>query len=250
MSRRGAVAVVILAGGKGTRMKSNLPKVLHKLAGEPLLEHVLKTARALDPEKIVVIVGHRREMVMERFKDENIEFATQEPQLGTGHAMAQAEDHFKGFTGMIIALSGDAPLLKPDTLKQMIETHKKSGAVITMLTCELSDPASYGRVIRVEGEIRANIEAKDATEDQLSINEINSGIYIFDAEFLFPALKAVDNRNAQGEYYLTDLISIAVKKELKVSGVIAKDVCETMGVNTAGELESLEKKALPGSSRR
>ncbi|VAX18947.1 N-acetylglucosamine-1-phosphate uridyltransferase / Glucosamine-1-phosphate N-acetyltransferase [hydrothermal vent metagenome] len=250
MNRRGAVAVVILAGGKGTRMKSNLPKVLHTLAGKPLLEHVLKIARALDPEKIVVIVGHRREMIIERFKDEDIEFAVQEPQFGTGHAMAQAEDHFKGFAGMIITLSGDAPLLKPDTLKQMIKTHKESGAVITMLTCKLSDPASYGRVIRVEGEIRANIEAKDATEDQLSINEINSGIYVFDADFLFRALKAVDNHNAQGEYYLTDLISIAVKKGLKVSGVIAKDVCETMGVNTAEELESLEKKGILNSGGR
>ncbi|HEB73043.1 MAG TPA: UDP-N-acetylglucosamine pyrophosphorylase [Nitrospirae bacterium] len=242
MNRRGAVAVVILAAGKGTRMKSNLPKVLHTLAGKPLLEHVLKTARALDPEKIVVIAGHRSEMVMERFKDEDIEFAIQEPQSGTGHAMAQAEDHFKGFAGMIIALSGDAPLLKPETLKQMIKTHKESGAVITMLTCELSDPASYGRVIRIEGEIRANVEAKDATEDQLLIKEINSGIYVFDAGFLFPALKTVDNHNAQGEYYLTDLISIAVKKGMKVSGVIAKDISETMGVNTIEELESLEKK--------
>jgi len=239
--KNNAVAVVILAGGKGTRMKSDLPKVMHILAGKPLLEYVLKTARALNPEKIVVIVGHGRKMVIDRFKDEDIEFAAQEPQLGTGHAMAQAEDHFTGFRGMIIALSGDAPLLKPDTLGQMIKTHKESGAAITMLTSSLDDPGAYGRVLRVEGEIRANIEAKDATLEQLEIKEINSGVYVFDADFLFPALKAVDNHNSQGEYYLTDLISIAAQRGLKVSGVTAKDIFETMGVNTVEELKTLEK---------
>lgn len=244
-----AVAVVILAAGKGTRMKSGLPKVLHTLAGKPLLDHVLKTARALDPEKIVIIVGHGRKMIMERYGNMNIQFAIQEPQLGTGHAMAQAEDLFKGFEGMIIALSGDAPLLKPDTLRQMIKTHRKSDAAITLLTCKVDDPASYGRILRVDGEIVANIEAKDATEKELLINEINSGIYIFNAGFLFPALKMIDNNNAQGEYYLTDLISIAVLKGLKVSGVIAKDRSETIGVNTAEELESLEKKRLSSDGR-
>lgn len=250
MSRQNnSVGVVILAAGKGTRMKSDLPKVLHTLAGKTLLEHVLKTAKALDPEKTVVIVGHGREMVMERYKNRDIQFAVQEPQLGTGHAIAQAEEHFKGFAGMIIALAGDVPLLKPDTLKGMIKAHKKSGAVITMLTCELDDPASYGRILRIEGKITANIEAKDATQKQLSINEINSGIYVFDADFLFPALKTVGNRNVQGEYYLTDLISIAVGRGLKVSGVIAVNPSEAMGVNTAEELESLEKRALSSNRR-
>lgn len=241
---KSSVGVVILAAGKGTRMKSDLPKVMHILAGKPLLEHVVITARSLDPEKILVIVGHGREVIVERFGDSDIEFAIQEPQLGTGHAIAQAEDHFKEFDGMIIALSGDAPLLKPDTLKQMIKTHQKSGAAITMLTCEMDDPASYGRILREDGEIVGNIEAKDATEEQLLINEINSGIYVFDAGFLFPALNKINNQNAQGEYYLTDLISIAVGKGLKVSGVIAKDISETMGVNTIEELKSLEKKRL------
>ncbi len=243
-------AVVIMAAGKGTRMKSDLPKVLHTLAGKTLLEHVLKTARALDPEKIVVIVGHGRETVMERYKNTDIQFAVQEPQLGTGHAIAQAGPAFKGFKkGLIAALSGDVPLLRPETLKSMIAAQVETGSAITVLTCHMENPGSYGRIMRSGGKIVANIEAKDATEKQLAIREINSGIYVFDGDFLFPALKRINNRNAQGEYYLTDLISIAVKDGLAVSGVLASDPAEIQGVNTAGQLADLEKD-LDGAAER
>ncbi|MBI4827308.1 MAG: NTP transferase domain-containing protein [Nitrospinae bacterium] len=235
-------AVVIMAAGKGTRMKSDLPKVLHELAGKPLLAHVIETARKLNPDRIVVIVGHGREQVMERFKGEGLLFATQEPQLGTGHAMMQARGALEGFHGPVVTLSGDVPLITEATLRAMLIAHRRADAAVTALTCEMDDPGSYGRIIRDRGRVIANVEAKDATAEQLAIREINSGVYVFDADFLFAALDTLTCDNTQREYYLTDLIAAAIRAGKVVEGARAEDLVEIMGVNTAAQLHFLEQR--------
>lgn len=237
------VSVVIMAAGKGTRMKSDLPKVLHEFRGEPLLSHVIRTARSVGPEKIVVVAGHGRELVMDRFAGEGVEFAVQEPQLGTGHAVAQAEKALEGFHGAVVVLSGDVPLLKKETVEEMLDTFRRTGSAITALTCELDEPGAYGRIVRRGGRVVANVEARDATPEQLAIKEINTGIYAFDARFLFSALRSVNRDNAQGEYYLTDLIAIAVEEGKAVTAVAARDPLEIQGVNTVEQLRSLESGA-------
>ncbi|VAX25508.1 N-acetylglucosamine-1-phosphate uridyltransferase / Glucosamine-1-phosphate N-acetyltransferase [hydrothermal vent metagenome] len=241
MSINKNLAIVIMAAGKGTRMKSDLPKVLAPLCGKPMLEYALSSARALDPKKIIVVVGHGRDMVKEQFSDHDISFATQEPQLGTAHAVAQATGYLEGFDGDVVILSGDVPLIKPETIKRMLETHKNSNAAITVLTLKLDDAASYGRVIRQGDTITAIVEAKDATPEQLEVKEINSGIYVFKNSFLLPSLKRVDNSNAQGEYYLTDLVNMAFDEGLVVNCVLAEDAKEALGINTADDLENIER---------
>ncbi len=233
------IATVIMAAGKGTRMQSDLPKVMHNLAGRPLLAHVIETARKVNPSRIVIVVGHGRDLVMDRFRGEGVEFAVQEPQLGTGHAIARTEPVLGDFAGLIITLSGDVPLLGAETLKKMIQVHQDTKASLTVLTCEPDDPGAYGRIVRRDGRIVANVEARDATEAELSIREINAGVYVFDSGFLYPALKKVDNNNAQGEYYLTDLIRIAVESGLTVSSCKTEDPVQAQGVNTKEQLESL-----------
>ncbi|VAX20565.1 N-acetylglucosamine-1-phosphate uridyltransferase / Glucosamine-1-phosphate N-acetyltransferase [hydrothermal vent metagenome] len=240
MNENKNVAVVIMAAGKGTRMRTDLPKVLTPMKGRPLLSYVLKAARGINPALIAVIVGHKRDMVTDRFKADDIAFVTQEPQLGTGHAVAQAEQVLADFDGDIVTLSGDVPLIKKETIEKLISAHRGADAVLTVLTCDLDDPASYGRITRAGGKIAGNVEAKDATADQLNVKEINCGIYVFKSSFLFPALKQVNNNNAQGEYYLTDLINMAVADGHTVCGVKTEDRAEALGVNTAKDLEALE----------
>lgn len=237
------VSVVIMAAGKGTRMKSDLPKVLHEFRGEPLLSHVIRTARSIGPEKIVVVVGHGREAVAAKFAGEGVEFAVQEPQLGTGHAVAQAEPALANFSGAVLVLSGDVPLLKKNTIGELLETFNQTGSAITALTCELDEPGAYGRIVRSGGRVAATVEARDATPEQLGIREINTGIYAFDAQFLFPALKRLGRDNAQGEYYLTDLVGMAVEEGKTVTAVAARDPLEIQGVNTVDQLRSLESEA-------
>ncbi len=233
------LAVVIMAAGLGKRMKSDLPKVLVPLAGKPLLEYVLDTAKTLTPAEIVVIVGHGREKVIERFGAEKITFVTQAPLLGTGHAVAQTESELAGFDGSVLVLSGDAPLITEETLKSLIAHHTSGEATITMLTCDLEDPGSYGRIVRKDGDVIAIVEMKDATDEQKTIREINSGIYLFEKSFLFRALAMIDNDNAQNEYYLTDLVALAVQEGRKVSGIGTENPFEVMGANTMEDLQIL-----------
>jgi len=240
------LAVTIMAAGKGTRMKSDLPKALHELAGRPLLAHVIDTARELNPERIVVIVGHGRERVMEQFADAGVDFVTQEPQLGTGHAIARTEAALRDFGGCVVTLSGDVPLLRADTIRAMIAEHRAAGAAVTVLTCELDEPGAYGRIIRENGRVTANVEARDASPEQLAVREINAGVYVFDARFLYPALKRLTNDNVQGEYYLTDLIGLAVAGGRAVAGVVARDPSEIEGVNTVAQLEAMEARLRGG----
>ncbi len=230
-----------MAAGKGTRMKTDLPKVLVELKGRPLLSYVLDTAKSVAPEKIVVIVGHGREKVMSAFKDTAVTFAVQEPQLGTAHAVIMAKEALSGFSGDVVILSGDVPLIKSDTIKKLVEKRAETSSAITILTIRLDDAGAYGRIIRDGDAIVDLVEARDATDEQLAVKEINSGIYSFDSVFLFDALDRINNKNAQGEYYLTDLVKIAVADGRLVTGVECDDHKEALGINTMDEIAKMEK---------
>lgn len=230
--------IVILAAGKGTRMKSTLPKVLHKAGELPLLEHVFRAAAALDPVSTTVIVGHQAETVQQATPEQlGLTFAVQQPQLGTGHALLQAEPILAGRNGTVVLLSGDVPLLRPDTLQRLVQTHYDRNAAATVLTAVVDNPHGYGRIIRDDsGGICAIVEHKDASADERRVTEINSGIYAFNLDGLFPALKTIGASNAQGEYYLPDLVTIYRARGLVVETVVAADPREILGVNSRREL--------------
>jgi bifunctional UDP-N-acetylglucosamine pyrophosphorylase/glucosamine-1-phosphate N-acetyltransferase len=229
--------VVILAAGKGTRMKSREPKVLHKAAGLRLIEHVLRAAESLQPKSVVVVVGHHADRVSEALEKRlGLRFALQEPQLGTGHALLQAEPHLAGSSGTVVLLSGDVPLLRPETLQELVRVHTSRGAAATVLTARVDRPDGYGRVVREDGRIAAIVEHKDATPAERRIDEINSGIYAFALAPLFEALKSIGSANAQGEYYLPDLVRIYRRRGLAVETVSLDDPREILGVNSRREL--------------
>jgi bifunctional UDP-N-acetylglucosamine pyrophosphorylase / glucosamine-1-phosphate N-acetyltransferase len=234
------IHVVILAAGKGTRMKSADPKVLHRAAGCPLIEHVLRAADALDPSTTVVVVGHLSARVQDCLqKRPGLRFALQEPQLGTGHALLQAEPHLAGKSGTVVLLSGDVPLLRPATLRALVDTHTARGAAATVLTARVDRPQGYGRIVREDGgrgPIAAIVEDKDTTPAEREIDEINSGIYAFALEPLFAALKSIGATNAQNEYYLPDLVRIYRERGLAVETVSLDDPREILGVNSRREL--------------
>ena len=229
--------IVILAAGKGTRMKSAQPKVLHRAAGLTLIEHVLRAAGTLHPTTIVVVVGHLAEDVERTVgKRLGLRFALQEPQLGTGHALLQAEPHLTDARGTLVLLSGDVPLLRPATLRALIRHHEEHGAAATVLTARVERPQGYGRIVRQQGSIAAIVEERDASPDERAIDEINSGIYAFDLGPLFTALKSIGAENAQGEYYLPDLVRIYRARGLGVETVMLDAAQEIMGVNSRREL--------------
>ena len=230
--------IVILAAGKGTRMKSSLPKVLHKAGELALIEHVLRTAGTLRPASTVLIVGHQAELVHGALAQRlGLQFATQQPQLGTGHALLQAEPVLRGQHGTVVLLSGDVPLLRASTLEKLVSAHTERKAAATVLTALVDDPDGYGRIVREpDGRISAIVEHKDATPEQRQIAEINSGIYAFDLAPLFGALKEVGASNAQGEYYLPDLVGIYRARALAVETVVTDDPEEILGVNSRKEL--------------
>lgn len=235
-----ALAVAILAAGKGKRMKNDeLPKVMVPLEGKPLVEYVLEQAGALNPEKIVLIVGHLKEKVIEHINKsqyKNAEFAVQESQLGTGHAVAQAEKSLADFEGDALILCGDVPLLSADTLRKFIRESK--GAAASVLTTKAPDPTGYGRIIRNDaGEFVKIVEQKDANEDENLVDEINSGVFLVESGKLFESLKSVSNKNAQSEYYLTDIIEILRSSGEKVRAVCAAKFEELQGVNSPEDLE-------------
>jgi len=232
--------VIILAAGKGTRMKSADPKVLHRVGELRLIEHVLRAADGLRPATTVVVVGHLADRVKAALqKRQGLRFALQEPQLGTGHALLQAEPHLAGASGTVVLLSGDVPLLRPDTLQELVRTHELRGAAATVLTAHVSGPHEYGRIVRENGRISAIVEHRDATPAQRAIDEINSGIYAFALEPLFAALKSIGSTNAQGEYYLPDLIGVYRAQGRPVETVVLEDSREILGVNSRKELAEL-----------
>jgi bifunctional UDP-N-acetylglucosamine pyrophosphorylase/glucosamine-1-phosphate N-acetyltransferase len=229
--------IVVLAAGKGTRMKSARPKVLHEAGGLPLIEHVLRSADGLQPSSVTMVIGHQTELVMSGLAGRpDIHFAIQEPQLGTGHALLQAEPFLQGKTGTVLLLSGDVPLLRPETVVRLASSHDRAGAAATVLTAVVDPPDGYGRIVRRDGRIAAIVEHKDASADERGIAEVNSGIYAFDLEPLFAALSEIGAANAQGEYYLPDLVRIYRDRGLPVETVTVDDSREILGVNSRREL--------------
>jgi UDP-N-acetylglucosamine diphosphorylase/glucosamine-1-phosphate N-acetyltransferase len=239
------IAIIVMAAGKGTRMKSDLPKVLHEIAGKPMLLHVLETAGKLKPEKVVVILGHGRELVSQVIENAGVEIAVQDPPMGTGHAVMQAEAALNGFTGDVVILSGDVPLLSLGSLRRMVEYHRESKAGITVASTIAPNPFGYGRIVRdQQGRFLRIVEEKDATDKEREIDEINSGLYCVRCKSLFSALHRTRNDNAKGEYYLTDVISILREDGEAVEAVKIADFAEVQGINTQEDLIAAEKSFL------
>jgi len=237
-----AMAAVILAAGKGKRMKSDIPKVLHKVGGRPIIEYVVKTAKSLKVQKVIVVIGHKGQMVKDFLKPYQLEFAWQKRLLGTGHALLQTKDFLSDFQGTLLVLSGDVPFLRPETVSGLIHTHRKTQASATVLTALLEDAEGYGRVIRgKDGGVEKIVEQKDATPAQRKKKEINTGTFCFDSKLIFPALNQVEKENEQGEYYLTDVVKILRKEGYKVSAFQAKNPQETMGINSLEQLRQMDK---------
>lgn len=236
------VAAIILAAGKGTRMNSEMPKVVFPIAGIPMIKRVVLNANKLKCQKIDVVVGYKKEIVIDTVeKDNNITFIEQIEQNGTGHAVLVTEDDFKGFSGTVFILCGDVPLLRYSTLKKMLDHHLDSNAACTVLTAIMEDPATYGRIIRDEKDNVVKItEFKDASLEEKGIKEINTGIYCFKSELLYKSLNDVGNANNQGEYYLTDTLEILNKNGHKVTSVILDNMVEASGVNSKEQLVDLE----------
>lgn len=232
---------VVLAAGKGTRMKSALPKVLHRVGGKTMLQHVIDAATAAGSEKNVVVVGFGGEQVKEAIGSQ-AEFVEQAEQLGTGHAVMQAQSLLKDFAGTVMVLCGDTPLLEAGLLHKLYTAHKHSGAQATVLTAVMPDATGYGRIIRtVDGAVLKIVEQKDANAEELKVQEVNSGIYCFEAQALLDSLGQLSCDNAQGEYYLTDVLEILNKKDKKVWAVVADDFESTLGINSRAQLANAEK---------
>ena len=228
---------VILAAGKGTRMKSDLPKVLHEIEGKPLLSYVLDAAAGAGAKKIIVIIGHQAQIVRERFADCGCVFVKQEPQLGTGHAVLQAKKELNNYNGLTLILCGDVPLLKPETIKNLIKEHVQTDSCLTVLTTLVPDAHGYGRIVKdKKGDIEKIVEQLDATEDEKKISEINTGIYCVNTPFLLSALEKIENKNNKQEYYLTDIVEIARRECRKAHACVTNDYIEVMGINTPDEL--------------
>ena len=234
----GSIASVILAAGKGTRMKSRLIKVLHSVAGVPMITWPVTAARNAGSDPIVLVTGHQATAVQSVFRGSaDISYAMQEEQLGTGHAVACALDALSGFRGTVLILCGDTPLLRSETLKHMLAFHRDNRSAVTVLTAVMDDPYGYGRIIRdADGRVTRIVEQKDADPEEQEIREINSGIYCMESEFLFDNIRGIGNDNAQGEYYLTDLLAIAVRKGLTCLPLPVADAEEIMGINDRVQL--------------
>ncbi|MDU8923421.1 bifunctional UDP-N-acetylglucosamine diphosphorylase/glucosamine-1-phosphate N-acetyltransferase GlmU [Pasteurellaceae bacterium LIM206] len=232
------LSVVILAAGKGTRMYSDLPKVLHKVAGKPMVKHVIDTVKQLGAQRIHLVYGHGAELLKARLGDEPVNWVFQAEQLGTGHAMQQAAPFFADDEN-ILMLYGDAPLITKETLTRLIAAKPENG--IALLTVNLANPTGYGRIIRENGSVIAIVEQKDADPEQLKINEVNTGVMVSDGASFKKWLARLDNNNAQGEYYMTDVIGLANRDGCQVAAVTAGDIMEVEGANNRLQLAALER---------
>ena len=234
--------VVVLAAGQGTRMKSSLPKVLHAITGRPMVEHVLTTAKSLSPATMLLVVGHGASAVRDRLAGwPNIRFVVQDAQLGTAHALQQAGPLLAGRQGTLVLLSADVPLLRPETLAKLLATHRKAAAAATVVTAMVDRPYGYGRIVRTGGKIARIVEERDASPAQRKIKEINSGIYAFDLEPLFGALQTIASHNAQGEFYLTDLVAIYRRRKMPVETLVVEQAQEVRGINNRTELAEVSR---------
>jgi bifunctional UDP-N-acetylglucosamine pyrophosphorylase/glucosamine-1-phosphate N-acetyltransferase len=234
------VTAIILAAGQGTRMKSKLPKVLHKVAGKPMLGHVLDTLKIAGVQRQIVVLGHGSDII-EKWLPEEVEVAYQKQQLGTGHALLQAQGLLQKTKGTVMVVCGDTPLLQASTLKGLLNTHNNTNAQVTVLTADIANPTGYGRIIRENSQVKAIIEEKDADIHQKAITEINTGSYCFEAQFLQDYLGKLTNDNAQSEYYLTDLVKLAATNNLRVEGFLLEDFTESLGINNRVQLAEAEK---------
>jgi bifunctional UDP-N-acetylglucosamine pyrophosphorylase/glucosamine-1-phosphate N-acetyltransferase len=232
------IATVILAAGKGTRMKSDLVKVLHPILGLPMLSYTIDLSlHHLKAGKTIVVVGHQADQIKERFQTPQINFVLQREQLGTGHAVLQALPLLQGFTGTVLILCGDVPLVKAETLLSFIDTFSRNDSTLAVLTAVVKDPYGYGRIIRgEEGWLERIMEEKDASDEESLIREINTGIFCVRSTFLMEGLKEIGKENVQGEYYLTDLVEVARKRDLRCSAHMVANTTEVMGINTRVDL--------------
>ncbi len=240
MSNQRQLATVIMAAGKGTRMESDLPKVLHLVSGKPMLLHVINLAKSINSERIITIIGHRKELVIDAIKPVGAEYVIQEPQLGIGHDVQQTELLLKDFDGDVLVLSGDVPLLQKSTIDKMLKIHREADNGVTVLTAMFENPHGYGRVIRKNNNtLDYIIEEKDCNDEQRKIKEINAGIYIFKSKDLFPALNKIKNDNRQNEYYLPDALKFIANAQQSIALHITDEPIEITGVNTVEQLKEL-----------
>ena len=226
---------LILAAGKGTRMKSELPKVIHKVNGIPMISKIISVLNGLEPEENILILGHKKEEVL-KVVGEETDYVVQTEQLGTGHAVIQAKEKLADYDGDVMVLCGDTPLLREETLRKLYNFHKESGAVTTVLTSIYENPFGYGRIVKEDGLVKAIVEEKEATPEVKKIKEVNAGVYCFNSRELFNALARINNNNEKGEYYLTDVIGIQVGEGKKVQSFVLEDNMEILGVNSKVEL--------------
>ncbi len=240
LDKKQKLATIIMAAGKGTRMKSDLPKVLHIVNDKPMLIHVIELAQHLHSERIINILGHKKELVIDAIASKNVEYVIQEPQLGTGHAVQQTYPLLKDFDGDVLVLSGDVPLLRKSTIEKMLKIHRDANNGATVLTAIFDNPHGYGRVIRKNNDtLDFIIEEKDCNDEQRKIKEINAGIYIFKSKELFPALDKIENNNKQNEYYLPDALKHIAKSGQSIALHITSEPMEISGVNTVEQLKEL-----------
>ena len=238
---------MILAAGEGTRMKSDMAKVLHEINGRTMIEHVLEALGEVSPSKTVVVVGHQADAVIEKLSGDDIKFeglgfALQSERLGTGHAVMQAKPALEDFAGTIMVLTGDTPLLEKSTLAGFLRFHRESGASATVMSARVEDATGYGRIIRDDSDdLLGIVEHKDATEEERLIGEYNSGMFCFESDILFPALERVDTANVQGEYYLTDIMGILRSDGLRVAVFEIDNSDEVMGINDRDQLALAER---------
>jgi bifunctional UDP-N-acetylglucosamine pyrophosphorylase/glucosamine-1-phosphate N-acetyltransferase len=234
--------IVVLAAGKGTRMKSARPKVLHRIAGRPMIAYVLDTAAQLQPATTTVVIGHQADVVRATLSDRpGVRFVVQEPQLGTAHALLSAEPALAGAAGTLLLLSGDVPRLSVETLRGLLDRHAQRGAATSVVTATIEDPTGYGRIVRKQGVLERIVEERDATPAEREIREINAGIYAFSLDGLFDALRTIAAENAQREFYLPDLVAIHRASGAVVEAFMISDGAEVRGINSRAELAELSR---------
>ena len=231
--------ICILAAGKGSRMNSELPKVLHEINNKPILHFVLETSESLNPKEIILIIGFKKDMVIKSVNKFNVSFAYQEQQKGTAHAIMQCEENLIDKSGQTLVLSGDVPFISNNTLKNLIEIHNKNESLGSILSANIEDPSGYGRIVRDNDKLVKIVEHKDANEKELQIHEINSGIYLFDTKTLVEKINLIKDSNKQNEYYLTDIFEFIDKD--KISTYNTQQTDEINGINTIKQLVELSK---------